>query len=45
MWPDHRDERLFYKYKTSKERKEEQIKEIEKENKRRTLLRSFYKNI
>lgn len=45
MWPDYRNERSIYSYKTLKERKEELIKDIEKANKRRTLLRSFYRNI
>lgn len=45
MWPDHRNECSIYSYKTLEERKEELIKDIEKENKRRTLLRSFYRNI
>lgn len=46
MWPEYGHERaLLNKFKTFKERKEELIKDIEKENKRRTLLRSFYRNI
>lgn len=47
MWPEygHGYEYSLYNYKTFEERKEELIKDIEKENKRRTLLRSFYRNI
>ena len=46
MWPEYGHERvLLNKFKTFRERKEELIKDIEKENKRRTLLRSFYRNI
>lgn len=46
MWPEYGHERtLLNKFKTFREKKEELIKDIEKENKRRTLLRSFYRNI
>lgn len=45
MWPEYRHDCSPYWYKTLEERKEELIKDIEKANKRRTLLRSFYRNI
>ena len=38
-------EKSIWHYKTEREKKEELIKDIEKANKRRTLLRSFYRNI
>ena len=45
MWPEYANKLSPYWYKTSRDKKEELIKDIEKENKRRTLLRSFYRNI
>ena len=45
MWPEYGHNSSIYNYKTFEERKEELIKDIEKANKRRTLLRSFYRNI
>lgn len=45
MWSEYRHDCSPYWYKTFEERKEELIKDIEKANKRRTLLRSFYRNI
>ena len=45
MWEKHRTEYSIYSYKTEREKKEDLIRQIRNENKRRTLLRSFYRNI
>lgn len=38
-------EKSIWHYKTEREKKEDLIRQIRNENKRRTLLRSFYRNI